>query len=399
MDQNTYDLCLNYDPIEYDETGGNGNFVNNTSQAFLLLSLHALTHPEDEKAASRVREQLENLVSGGKEPSFSAGPYWNLAFLSCAIAVAKATPRVWEQLSRETVEKLDLVMACFAISTSFSTDDDNFYKTGPALTGNFYKTWNPNHRMANIEPILFSTLYFGSADKVNEILVGFDHDEYMKTFDRFGFTNVRAAWDRQPFVLPDGTLSLSSRELMMKGGKANLIEDVQVISAHRGDSLGDGIGVKHPYRYLGHPLSDLSGIAEELLRNNFSGGSVFSEYVQNGERICYIIGDLTSPVEGKDGMMKEFNSGDGRGIRSSASYCYEDFALVVFLLRAMELLGSPMPKSGELFELVKVGNTDFTFKLENGYHGFSLGKGYDTTVSKYPFYPGIKAVWNDYLAE
>ena len=399
MNQTIYESCLAYAPLEYNAEGGNENDVHNKSQALLLLAFQAKAHPEDERAAARVKEQLENLVSGGKEPCFSAGPFWNLAFASCAIALAKATPSIWRQLSPETVEKLDLLMACFAISASFATDDENFWQTGPALTGNFYKTWNPNHRMANIEPILFSALYFGSADRVNELLVGFDHAAYMEKFDRFGFSNVRAAWDKQPFRLPDGTLALSSCELMMRGGPAHLIKEVPHIGWKFGKPLGNGTGVRHPYVYLNHPLSDLSGIAEEMLRNNYSGGPVFSAYYQNGEKICYILGDLISPVEGQPGMMREFRSADGAGFRSSASYGYEDFLLVVTLLRGLELLGSPMPKSGELFDLVKTGNTDFCFKLEHGYHGFSLGRGYDTTADKYPFYQGFRDLWEDYLSE
>ncbi len=391
------DLCLSSPMLEYNKEGGNAAGVHDKSQALLLLAFHAKENPADEAAAARVAKQLENLVSGGKEPCFSAGPFWNLAFLAGSVALAKATPAVWDALSAKVKEKLDLIMACFAISTSFSTDDKNFYHTGPALGGNFFKTWNPNHRMANIEPIMFAVLYFGSAEKVNEILTGFNHSEYMKKFEKFGFTNVRAAWDRKPFVLPDGTLSLPTSELMTFGGNAHFGVDVPQTGEKFGGNAGYGIGVRHPYSYLDHPLSDLHGIAEELIRHNYSGGEVFSRYFLNGEKVCYIHGDKTSPEEGKIGMMKEFNSGDKEGIRSSASYCYEDFLLVTLLLRGLELLGQPMEKSGELFDLISVGNNDFIFKLENGYRGYSRGNGYDTTADTYTFYNGFSELWKNYI--
>ncbi len=401
----SYDTALFQQKELFDHAGD----VNNQSSAFLYLALAQHDYPVDGPVQERVLAHVRNLISGGKEPMFNAGPFWHYETISMALAVVRHTPSLWDHLTGEEQDRVDLVMECFAISTAFATDDDNFYKTGPALTGNFYKTWNPNHRMAMILPIVAATVYFSAdgqdgAARVNRVLTGFDHAAYIERFDQYGFTRVKACWTTPGGQLPDGTCAPGAAELMMNGGAAYLCaEDSGSVSngLKAGDPAGTGVGVRTTYTYCGVGLDDLAGIVELLYRNNYSGGTVVSDTSgyrngtdADGNPLAYILDGTRSPVEGEQGMMLEFISNDAAGIRSSNSYCTHDFILVVQSLAALQSLDAyDFDPQSDLFRLVWVGNTDLIYKNEHGYHAYSIGKGHDVTESGMSYYLPWKSWW------
>ncbi len=386
-----------FGPLAFGSTkdGENTGNANNSGAALLYLATDAFLSGEKNEISERCAEHLRSLIAGGHEPAFTAGPFWAYAYVSGGILMCKNTPAVWDLLTDAEKEKLDMVMACFAVSSAFVTDDDNTYRTGPALTGNFYKTWNPNHRMANIEPIIYASLYFGGADAVNAILLNFDHDTYIAKFEEYGFVNAKHNWTMESFLLDDGvTVAPGSKELMMNGGTAYYKFDVSQTGNKKGEAAGSGVGVKTEYTYNGCTLDELGKIYEKLAVHNYSGGKVFSRYMKDGSAICYILGDLTSPMEGEDGMMYEFVSSDGEGIRSSASYCLEDFVLAFSCGQVLKNLGVYDPESNtSLFRKIYVGNTDFIYKIDNGYHGYSRGGSYDTKASNSICYYAWRSLW------
>ena len=339
---------------------------------------------------------------------FSAGPFWYYAAASMGFAVFRHTPSLWDSLTDDEKDRVDLIMKCYAIASAFVTNDCNFYKTGPSLTGNYSKTWNPNHRMAMVFPIVAAKLYFSAygdgKDIVNSILTDFGYDEYIEAFEKYGFSRARYGWTTKGTVLDNGEKSLDARELMLNGGAAYLsVEDSG--SKHNNLQLclplGYGVGVRHTYTYLGFTLDEIDKIATALYEYNYSGGAIISDTSdfpngkdENGEPRSFILDGTKSPYEGRDGMMKELVSADAGGIRSSTSYCFHDLVLVAQTYAAMKSLGAfEIDKSSELWEKMINGNADIFYKGEHGYNSYSIGKAYTTYENNNPTYLLWKNWW------
>ena len=370
---------------------GKGDILKATS-AFLFLSLQARERGSKE-AADRAVMHVKNFISGGKEPMFTAGPFWFYETTSMGFAVFRHTPMLWDKLTEEEKDRVDLIMKCYAIASAFVTNDCNFYKTGATLTGNYYKTWNPNHRMAMIFPIVAATVYFSAtgngSEIVNNILTSFGYDEYIEAFEKYGFTRAKRGWTTKGIVLESGIKALDARDLLLNGGEAYLsVEDHGSIhnKLKLGRPLGEGVGVRHTYSYCDLTLEELDKIATTLYEFNYSGGKIISDTSEmlngtdeEGKPRSYILDGTRSPYEGRDGMMKELVAGDAGGIRSSTSYCFHDLVLVAQSYAALRSLGVlDIDKNSELWAKMTNGNADVFYKGEHGYNSYSIGKAYHT---------------------
>lgn len=387
---------------------GNG-WLYQACSAFLYLVLEEHEKPE-KTTRERILEHIRNLIAGGNEPMFTAGPFWHYESLSLALAVVRHTPSVWEKLTAAEQDKLDLLMRCYAIGTAFVSNDCNFYMTGPSLTANYGKNWNPNHRMAMVFPIVAAYLYFSASqpnprEYVDGILTEFDHDAYVRKFEEYGFTRAKYCWTTKGILLEDGTKAPDAKELMMEGGRAYLSvmdSGSKKCGGFLGKDLQGGEGVRRPFLYHGLDLDAYREIANDLYRHNYSGGRVISDTSsknggcdEEGNARCYILDGTRSPVEGREGMMKELVAGDGHGFRSSTSYCMHDFVLVTESMAALTAIGGYNAKDyPQLFEMICVGNADVIYKGEHGYRSYSLGGGYDTYEGEDNY-----LMWKDYWLE
>ena len=367
----------------------NGNIIPSANAA-LYLALSVFSDPGEVQARDRVIAHLKHLVAGGNEPGFNAGPFWHYETVSMLIALCRYIPEVWQALSCDEQNRLDLVMRCFAIASAFVTNDPNEYKTGPSLSGNYYKLWNPNHRMAMTMQIVAAKIFFSAEGKdgakvVNDLLLSFDHAAYIADFERYGFVRAKYYWDTKGMTLDDGRVAPGAAELMMDGGEAFLCHlDSGAISngLKLGAYAGDGVGVRHTYSYFGMGLDNIVGIVRHMYDYNYSGGAVISDTSrlpggtdENGKPLAYIADGSLSPVEGKIGMMRELVSADAGGIRSSTSYCLHDFILVVQSYAVLYALGElRLSNDDPLFSLMWVGNEDVIYKCEVGYNSYSIGK-------------------------
>ncbi len=333
----------------------------------------------------RVVLHLKNMVSplNDAAPAFDLSCNWPYCPLTAAITLAHETADVWNELTAEVREKLDFIMECFAYVLALGTNDVNNYRTGPGLTGNFCKTWNPNFRLANVPPMIFAGRYFGGAEKVDELLLKFDYDKTMERFKQYGFNRAYKRWSSAVAVV-DGVPTRTQRDFMENGGEAFINTTNERLHYVPGTSGGSGIGVRAKYTYQDATLDEYARIVESLLLHNFSGGEVISTYGEypDGTPKAYIADHTKSPVEGRLGMMKELASGDGgngksgRDIRSCTGYCTHDFLLVSAMLLCMKELGMydiAAPENAELFELTWVGMTDYLYKREHGYMSYALG--------------------------
>ncbi|MBR6545332.1 MAG: hypothetical protein IKT72_00130, partial [Clostridia bacterium] len=334
---------------------------------------------------TRILEQLRYLINEDNyaTPFFDLDANWPYCNLTAAIALCKDTPAIWNSLTKDERARYDLIMECFAYICALGTDDDNDYRTGPLLGGNYAKSWNPNYRLANVTPMIFVADYFGGADAVDKLLLAFDYDSVIARMKAYGFDRSYNAWTT---ATPAGKPTI--REIMMNGGKAYLPDDKWLPSG------GSGKGVRTTYTYNGYRLDQPGKILASLFEYNYSGGAVISEK-KNSSLEAYIDGGLISPYQGQLGMMLEFGKSD----RSSAEYCMHDFVMVVAILMVTEELDIYDPLDAEnldLFRLVWVGNQDFMYKYEMGYMSYANDKSQgivkESTAKGYML---MKAWWND----
>jgi len=352
--------------------------------SLFALSLHE-RESQDGSAVERICEHLTTVAAERNAPFFDAICLWSYCPLSASIALARTTPSVWDRLGEEVRVRLNFMMEMFTYLEAFATADCNNYKTGPGLSGNYSKNWNPNYRLANVPVMVFAACFFGEGDlkkgeqAVNTLLNSFDSDVYEKIIarlDEYGWDRAKAIWTTPARVHEDGTEGKSAKEVLINGGETYSLDYTHsYVTKDAGTGLGVSCG-KQGYFYSGFPLSNPTGIVEALLDFNYSGGAVKSEHyfdVNNdgvAERIAWILDGSHSPYENQIGMMKEFASGN----RSSAGYCSHDFLLSTCLIAASKSLGFYNAEGNpELWGKIKVGNRDFLYKNEVGYQGFATG--------------------------
>ena len=402
------------------------NDVTAKATALACLLYEENLNPQGGPVAERIVQHLTSVVTKDQAPSFDACCWWSYSILSGAIALAKITPTVWNNVPSDIQLRLNIMMRAFAYLESFATSDFNSYETGPGMQGNYKKVWNPNYRMANIPVMVYVTHYFGNGDitagaeTVNAMLKGFDEEEYnsmISLFQKYGWRRALNTWTSEARVATDGSgmVGKSAKELLLYGGPA-VGEDTSKASDLL-VPLGTGVGVNNGglnYLYNGFSLEQSADIIRAMLKCNYGNDQGFfievkSEHWYDKDNdgtkdlVAWIDGEYSSPYEGRFGMMREFASGD----RSSASYCATDFLLANTMIVTCKLLGiydlytdTYADASGAgIREAVLVGNEDFLFKAEKGYVSYATGSygGYtnlysDSNADKGSYW-ALKSFW------
>ena len=427
------------------KTTESDNKSGTTEEALVLCGLiyEQYNNPQ-EPVAYRIVEHLNQCVKEEIAPMFNACCNWNYAPHTGAIAMAKANPSIWNKVPASTKLRLDTMMKAFAYLESFATSDFNNYGTGPSLTGNYGKNWNPNYRLANVPVMVYVTHYFGNGDMVegektlNTLLKGFDEKEYttmVNSFSKYGWRRAVWCWTRDGLTSTDGKNNKGngSKDLLIKGGPA--VGDDTSTASDLLVALGTGVGVGNggkDYLYKGYSLSEADGIVRSLLMNNYGSGdlskgkdpsSTFLEvksdhwYDITGdkvkEKVAWILPgadglEVHSPFEGQYGMMKEFASGN----RSSTGYCSHDFVLTTNMIYNCRLLNiydvledEFVDRNGtSILDAIYVGNEDFLFKNEKGYKGYATGSYGESSKSHSEANEGVdyfmlKYLWRNTLLE
>jgi hypothetical protein len=372
--------------LVYFNTGSNPGYSsqeNFGSMALFYLSLAEYLEPGIQSnggvfAKDRALAHIRNLISGGKEPHCSNGPFWAHGVITSALTMAKKTGTIWNALSAAEKSKVDLLMKSLAISVNWGYNDVNDFRCGLNLAGNFKKSWNPNYRCSYIPGIVNAVLYFGGADAVNAVFTGFNYDTFTAELSAAGFTNITTTWAN------------AGKTRMESGG---------TITAGDGQT-GSGQGVKAAFRYGNKPLSDIFGIMQNLVSYTYQS-TVTSTYGTPGSGYAYIIDGTQSPFQGQSGMLYEFASTDADGFRSDAEYCAASFDLLVPAVTLLKLFGGwdgSTAAQQQMDALMAVGNEDLIYKLEHGYHSWSKGveaNDYENTMQH--GYPLAKDVWRRVL--
>lgn len=364
-----------------------------SANAFLWLVCDVIKNGDRDPYFSRTVSHLKSVLKGGHEPCIDAVQIWSYPALVCAITLCKHTPIIWAQLNAEELERCDLLMTAFAVMSNFISNDANNYKTGFGLKGDVRKDRAPNFRFPLIVPAIASAHYFGGADRLDEILTGFDYDAFITRAAELGFTNLLEIWTT-PSIEKDGRHIPGARELLTEGGDAYIISATHYDhgNIYRG---GTGVGAKVPYLYDGM-RADAIGIAKSLIKYNHSGGACVSFVGNNGEGkyLCYTIDGSTSIMEGTDGMLLEYNLKDPGGLRSSASYCDVDFMSEIALVTMLKALGV-WDNDEECDRLILVGGTDHIHKLSVGYMSQGMGMRYVEVANNLRGYYFIKNLFDE----
>ena len=329
--------------------------------------------------------RLKNMVAGGNEPMAAVGNSWEHGVVSSALTLARFTPNLWNQLTKEEQEKVDLLMECLAIAANWGYNLDNNYITPFDLRGSFAKNLNPNFLFAYITCYFNASMYFG-AEELDEIFVNFSHAEYVERLTKAGFTNILYQW-----TIKDN-LGLDIGYYMENGGEVLLLGDDAVIangsagsSLKAGETGGTGVGVKVPFKYeglLSRKVYDSNQLLEmfmDTLSLNYCWKVMSSNQAPGTMYYAYILTMVQSPWEGQMGMMRELSVGDDR---SKIRYSWLSAINIAPLLSNFKLLGywdydaNPelTQRMLELENRVYVGTEDLFFKMHQGYLGCSQRK-------------------------
>lgn len=206
----------------------------NVAHAVAYLALVAYFEPNRSCAGTsakvRLRDQLKNVVIGGREPAPNAGlnGFWTYSQFAMAIALAKQTPAVWSSLSADDKDRLDWLMRALTVTSAYGI----MYNSYPShsLTDTIYTLMGysfPNHWMGWHATMVYAMDYFGGSAGLNAFLKGFDYDALMSKARSFGWTRMTSS-NSLGGTYPGTPRSI--KELLYNGGRdmrGNVIASVR----------------------------------------------------------------------------------------------------------------------------------------------------------------------------
>lgn len=282
------------------------------------LSLIAFLDPDaassDKKLfVDRIVQHLTNVVQAGKEPDLRGiQTAWADQHVGAAIALAKYTPGIWDQLSDFTKERLDWIMKIGTYTGNIQHNANNFcYLDINMENGGNY---NPNQRNAMVAWMSYAYIYFGGASNVNQMLSEFDYDLMMGKLGEYGWSTTIEAMSGD-----------DTERLLKEGG-----------SAAKGNCTVNPEGVRKAFTFSGRVVSgnpacpDWSQVGSEveyepfnLLKREEYEFNLAAEVVDRACEVAVSCGTeghipegFASPHLGEIGMFLEYNING----RSSADY-------------------------------------------------------------------------------
>jgi hypothetical protein len=298
---------------------------------------------------------------GGNEITANGGyPAQHDRHITAMYTVAKLTPRIWNQLGEEEQRKIDLLMTAALVSCAFTTSDNNPFVLARTQQyaldsdNNLNRDWNPNFREGMVGGLLVGVVYFGGPGKAHAVLDSYDHAKFVDEVAKAGLSNIHETFT----------------------WKANHAES----NAPTGEMIEKAI---RNFRYKEMPLQDYMKIYWYLTMDTY--GKTVNCGLKSGEGVALPDGTKAGmllagcdqlPNKGKIGMLKEFDSMDANGPRSSTSYSYDGFRCN--LVNHYVLLAGGYWQDGalakECLSRMEVGISDLWFKLDHGYSNYAKGR-------------------------
>jgi hypothetical protein len=370
--------------IRFNKSISGGAYTNGAWFGGASVTLALASYAGNTSADARLLQQMRYTITGGNEPAANGGyPAQHERHVTGMFALAKLTPRIWNQLTAAEKHKVDLVMQGTLVASAFTTSDANPYITSGQsertldADTNLGRDWNPNYREGMVGAMLVGAAYFGPA-QAQAMLANFDHAAFLADVQASGLTNLYQTFNwkaaNPTSIAPSGATIQST--------------------------------VRQPYRYHGVALTDVMGLYNSLLLDTY--GKTVTAGLNGGAGINgagkIVSGADTLPNKGKLGMLKEFDSTDAGGARSSASYAYDGFRphqTNLLVLIASGLFDASSPVAREAAARLQVGNTDLWYKLDKGYIGYAKGASqgtFSTSGDGSTFgFAYTRPVWEDVL--
>lgn len=325
----------------------NNVFFGSTS-SILALASWAGNPRTDRRVLAQARFSLEGEHAPTCEGGYPA--QHNLPVLAM-FAILRLTPRLWSTLPETEKARIDLVMKAGLVATAFTSSDTNPYllagqKPEKNLRGRqSWRSGAPNFRCAAPATVQTARVYFGGAAAVDAILNGYDHAAFAEELRDAGLSNIAEAFGDQPPPAPTGRQIEEAVRNWTNHG--NSVADHQAMLVEEGrftfnktvnTGLNDGAGVKG----RGRMIAGQDGL----------------------------------PNRGRKGMANEFDTVDGKGKRSAASYVTNGYRVIMNWLSvemANGTLDRAAPEVRDLAARLDIGVTDLIYKSENGYLSYSKG--------------------------
>lgn len=333
-----------------DDFGGalaNNAFFGSTS-SILALASWAGNARTDRRVLAQARFSLE----GGHAPTCESGyPAQHNLPVFAMFAILRLTPRLWSALTEAEKAGIDLVMKAGLIAAAFTSSDTNpYFLAGQKPEKNLrgapsWRSGSPNFRCAPPATVQTARVYFGGSAAVDAILNGYDHAVFAEELRAAGLRNIAATFRDQPPPAPTGMQIEDAVRNWTNHG--NRVADHQAMLVKEGrftfnktvsTGLNDGAGVKG----RGKMIAGQDGL----------------------------------PNRGRKGMANEFDTVDGNGKRSSASYVTHGYRVIMNWLSvemANGTLDRSAPEVREMAAQIDIGVTDLIYKSENGYLSYAKG--------------------------
>lgn len=347
------------------------------------ITLAVASHAGNTTADARLLQQIRHTLTAGNEPCANGGfPAQHERHVTGMFAIVKQTPRIWNQLTAAEKFKTDLVMKAAFVASAFTTSNFNPYVSTSTqqytLDGdsNLGRDWNPNYREGMLGGVLVGMVYFGGPAAAEAILNNYNHTQFVADLNTYGLPNAYRVFNYKAanpgLPAPNGT---------------------QIQNA-----------VKN-YRFNSYALADYNGMYTSLVNDtygaNVNAGLNGGAGINGSGKIAS--GAATLPNLGALGMLKEFNSGDGGGARSSLVYAYNGYRphqtnQLVLIIGGYWQKGSA--SAAAAFARMKVGNTDLYYKLEKGYYDYYSGQGRGLVGETFAQQNGVayvRTLWDDVL--
>jgi hypothetical protein len=328
-------------------------------------------------------QQIRHSLTGGNEICANGGyPAQHERHVTGMLAVVRKTPRIWKQLTEAEKTRADLVMKAGLVASAFTTSNNNPYILANTqqftLDGdaNLNRSWNPNYREGMIGGVLVGMVYFGGPAASEAILNTYNHAQFLSALNANGLSNAARTFN---WKLANPSSSAPT---------ASMIEN----------------GVRN-YQFFASKLSDYLGIYTSLVNDTYgknvnsglNGGSGVS-----GSGKIYA-GAATLPNPGALGMLKEFDSADGGGLRSSLGYAYDGFRphqtnQLVLIVGGYWPNGTSTASSA--VARMGIGNADLWYKISKSYIEYYSGQGRGVVGSAFVNergFPYVRSIWEDVL--
>jgi hypothetical protein len=355
------------------------------------MVLAAAAYAGDASADSRLLAQIRDTIAGGNEPVANGGyPAQHERWVTGMFAVVRHTPRIWERLSDSERLRIDLLIRGALIASAFTTSDSNPYLVAGTqqytLDGedNVNRDWNPNWREGMVGMMLVGSAYFGGGAGAHAVLESYQPASFLAELRAAGFTNMAEtfAWKAE-------------------NPGSDAPDPAAIAAAVRG------------YRYYGFSLTQPMEILWKLTEDTFQkrvncglngGAGVNSSQGPAG----LIVTDCAGlPNQGALGMLKEFDTTDGGGKRSSAWYAYDSYRVNLVNQHVMLSGGlwQPGDRANAVVARLGVGSTDLWYKLAKGYREYAKGDAMSVPGGGYVFrddnadfaFPFARALWVDVI--